>query len=189
MMSLIFLLSQAQAGGLGITTQNGLYQNKAYYYRSDGKQGFDSQMSYSTGLGVDVLLGNRSDRLQGILRLGWSRDFPASNPEFTEEEGYEYTFPEYDSLSPTDVGVTSIGLQWTLLGDPTGAQLMATTSLSSAFWTPQSTEYFLIDVGLGGSYTVQDRFQTYATINFAPRYRKSLSMGINTCIGARILFD
>ena len=58
MMSLIFLLSQAQAGGLGITTQNGLYQNKAYYYRSDGKQGFDSQMSYSTGLGVDILLGN-----------------------------------------------------------------------------------------------------------------------------------
>ena len=47
----------------------------------------------------------------------------------------------------------------------------------------------LIDIGLGGSYTVQDRFQTYATINFAPRYKKALSMGVNTYIGARVLFD
>ena len=189
MLTLFLLFSQAQAGGFGIMTQNGLYQNKAYYYRSDGKQGFDSQMSYSTGIGFDILLGNKSDKLQGLLRIGWSRDFPASNPVFTEEEGYEYAYPDYDSLGPTDVGLTGIGLQWTVWGDPTGVQAIATTSLSSAFWTPQSTEYFLIDVGLGGSYTVQDRFQTYATVNFSPRYRKALSVGMNTFVGARVLFD
>ena len=71
--------------------------------------------------------------MQGLLRIGWSRDFPASNPVFTEEEGYEYTFPDYDSLEPTDVGLTGIGLQWTIWGDPTGVQAIATTSLSSAF--------------------------------------------------------
>ena len=189
MMTLFLMLTEAHAGGVGFMLQNGLYQNKAYYYRSDGKQGFDSQMSFSTGAGLDIVLGNKTDKLQGLLRLGWTRDFAAENPEFTEEAGYEYAHPDYEALGSTDVGVTGIGLQWTVWGDPTGIQAIATTSLSSAFWTPQSTEYFMIDLGLGGSYTVQDRFQAYATINASPRYRKSPSLGINSFIGARVLFD
>ena len=99
MMSLIFLNFTSPSRWSWYNNPKWFYQNKAYYYRSDGKQGFDSQMSYSTGLGVDVLLGNQSDNYKVYCDWDGRVIFPASNPEFTEEEGYEYTYPEYDSLA------------------------------------------------------------------------------------------
>ena len=111
------------------------------------------------------------------------------DPTYLEEDGYTYSYPPVSELPPSDVGKTSIGLQWGILGEPTGAQLIATTSLVSAFWTTNALEYFQMDVGLGGTYTINDQIQFHATVNAAPRYRKALTLGYDFHTGVRYLFD
>ena len=186
---LLSMTPDAAAGAVGVISHTGYHQGKAYYYRSDGEQGVDSQYRPHLGSGIELMLGDKDDRLQGLLRMYWNRDMPLQNPSYLEEEGYTYEHPNYDELTPRDDGVISIGLQWGIWGEPTAFQVIGTTSLASGFWTVDNLEYFVLDAGVGAMQTLNDQLQFYGTVNFSPRYRKQLLVSSNAFVGARFLFD
>jgi hypothetical protein len=192
--AVMLFTTNAEAGALGIIGHGGMYEGKAYYYRSDGLQGIDSQYRPSAGLGFETLLGDKDDRLIGQLRLGWNHDWAINNPEYTEtkdENGnsYTYTHPDYSTSEPRNDGLISVGLQWGLWGEPTGFQVIAATSFASGFWTIDNLEYFIVEVGPGVTYTINDQYQFHSTVCFAPRYRKQMYLGMTTYAGVRYLFD
>jgi hypothetical protein len=98
-------------------------------------------------------------------------------------------YPDYESLGPRDVGVAEIGIQWGLLGDPSGLQLTLTTLIGTGFITSDSTEFFLADAGIGGTWSVAESIQLYANVGANFRHRKTPSYGPAAYAGVRYLFD
>lgn len=184
----------AEAGSFGWYGQSGLHEGKAYYYRSDGKQGVDSQFRPHAGTGFEMMLGDKDDRLIGQVRMGWNHDWALNNPTYTvteDEDGvpYTYTHPDYESVANRNDGLISVGLQWGLWGEPTGFQVIGLTALTAGFWTVDNLEYFSPEVGAGVTYTMADQIQFHATASAAPRYRKMTFLGTNVTAGVRYLFD
>ena len=185
----LFLLfpTSAFAGSIGLITNSGLHEGRAYYYDSDGQQGIDSQYKPHIGYGFQFTLGDKDNRLMGIIRLQNNTDWPLEDPE--TPGGEDYTHPPYSDLGPSNTGSTGIGLQWGLWGNPTGFQLIATTVLSAGFWTTANTEYFLPEAGLGATYTINDMIQLHAELAGGVRYRKAFYTSTNVYAGIRYLFD
>ena len=86
-------------------------------------------------------------------------------------------------------GIISIGLQWGIFGEPSEFEIIATTMLASGFWTKDSLEYFVLDVGAGATYTLGNNIQVFGVASFSPRYRKQLALGGQATLGARVIFD
>ena len=187
--SIILLFpTSAFAGSIGLVTNSGLHEGRAYYYDSDGQQGIDSQYKPHIGYGFQFTLGDKDNRLMGIIRLQNTTDWPLENPELPSGDE-EYTHPPYNTLETSNTGSTSIGLQWGLWGNPTGFQLIGTTVLTAGFWTTANTEYFLPEAGIGGTYTINDTIQLHAELAGGVRYRKAIYTSTNIYAGVRYLFD
>lgn len=189
-----FSSTTAEAGSFGLYGHSGLHEGKAYYYRSDGKQGVDSQFRPHAGTGFEMLLGDKDDRLIGQVRMGWTHDWALNNPTYTvteDEDGvpYTYTHPDYSTVDNRNDGHLSVGLQWGLYGEPTGFQVIGLTALTAGFWTIDNLEYFSPEVGAGVTYTLADQIQFHTTATIAPRYRKQALLGTNVVAGVRYLFD
>ena len=187
LLSLLASLPSAYAGGLGLFTQAGIHQGYAFYYDIYGAQGVDSQLLPHYGVGLEGILGDKDDRLKGIFRLSWNQDQPLMAPDLPAEG--DYFFPDENTKGARNDGLISIGLQWGLWGEPTEFELIATTLLTSGFWTVDSLEYFVVDVGFGATYSPSTNMQFYGVASFSPRYRKMLAMGGQATIGARMFFD
>lgn len=172
----------AEAGSFGLYGKTGLHEGKAYYYRSDGKQGVDSQFRPNVGTGFEMMLGDKDDRLIGLLRIAWNHDWSLQNPTYTvtnDEDGnpYTYTHPDYESVSPRDDGLITVGLQWGVWGEPTGFQVTALTALTSGFWTVDNLEYFSPEVGAGVTYTIADQIQFSWNIDGGPTIPQTTVLG------------
>ena len=190
----LLFTTQAQAGSFGLISHGGLYEGKAYYYRSDGLQGIDSQFRPNAGFGFETMLGDKDDKLIGLLRLSFNHDWALQNPSYTvatddDGEPYTYTHPDYDNSAARNDGIISVGLQWGLWGEPTGFQVIASTSFAAGFWTVDNLEYFIAEVGPGVTYTINDQYQFHASVVASPRYRKQMYMAATTYAGVRYLFD
>jgi hypothetical protein len=182
-----FASAPAHAGGIGILATGGVHTDRAYYYNAEGQQGIDKQTLPQMGAGLEGLLGDRDDKILGVLRLYWLRDTPPENPD---TQGVKNAIhPDYDSLEPHDIGVAEIGVQWGLLGDPDGLQLVLTTLVGTGFITTDSTEFALGDAGVGGTWALADALQIYANVALNVRHRKILSYGPAGYAGVRYLFD
>ena len=182
----LFFSSSAFAGSVGLLTYGGLHEGKAYYYDSDGLQGIDSQFRPHIGYGLEATLGDKDNRLLGLIRFQNNYDWPLEDPDV---KGDDYTHPPYSDTGVDNDGMISIGLQWSLWGDPTGFQLIGTTSLTAGFWTKANTEYFLPEAGLGATYTINDAVQVHSTVAGGVRYRKGMLTSGNFVVGVRYLFD
>ncbi|MEC7986681.1 MAG: hypothetical protein VX278_16050 [Myxococcota bacterium] len=183
----LILSQQAEAGGVGMYTQAGIHQGNAYYYTYDGDQGIDTQFLPHYGVGFEGILGDKDDRLHGIFRLAWNQDQPVQAP--STPDGEEYYFADESTKGVRNDGLISIGLQWGIWGEPTEFQVIATTLLTSGFWTPDSLEYFVLDLGVGATFSMGETLQLFGVASFSPRYRKELFMGSQATFGARVLFD
>ena len=179
--------SPARAGGVGVLATGGMHTDRAYYYNAEGQQGIDNQTQPQAGIGVEGLLGDRDDKIIGIMRLYWLRDSPPDSPDTQGVK--DPVYPDYDSLEPRDIGVAEIGVQWGLLGDPAGLQLTLTSLIGTGFITTDSTEFFLADVGVGGTYAVAESIQLWANVGMNFRHRKIASYGPAAYAGVRYLFD
>ncbi len=180
----------AHAGGLGLFGTGGVHQARAYYYRSDGLQGVDSQLRPNYGFGGELLLGDKDDRVQGLARFSTLTDAPLLEPDTSgEDQAYEYTYPAAHEEPAVTNGVMMVGVQWGLLGDPSGMQLVLNSLAGTAFATPANLEYVQLQLDIGGTYTINDRIQPYAFASVAGRYRKRVAMTENVIIGVRYLFD
>ena len=187
LLGLFASLPSANAGGLGLFTQAGLHQGYAYYYDLYGAQGIDSQYKPHYGVGIEGVLGDKDDRLKGIFRMSWNQDQPLTEPQVPAEG--EYFYSDEEAKGARNDGLIAIGLQWGIWGEPTGFEVVATTLLTSGFWTVDSLEYFVIDIGAGATYSPQENMQFFGVLSFAPRYRKQFALGGQATVGARVFFD
>jgi hypothetical protein len=178
--------ADAKAGGLGVVLNTGLRSDKAYYYDLDDEQYIDKQMRPSNGFGAEMLLGDRSDPIQGLIRGTLLIDSPVKTPE---DAGEDDIHPDYDELSSRKSGVMSVGIQWAIWGDPEGFQLIANSLVGTGFITPDNFEFLLIEPAFGFNYTMQERYQLNVNLAATARYRKSLSMSGNLYAGFRYMFD
>jgi hypothetical protein len=177
----------ARAGGLGVVATGGMHTDRAYYYNSQGAQGIDNQTLPQAGVGLEGLLGDRDDKILGILRVYWLRETPPQTPD---TQGVANAIhPDYDALGPRDIGVAEIGIQWGLLGDPSGVQLALSTLVGTGFLTNDSSEFALADVGIGGTFAATESIQLFANVAAIVRHRKIVSYGPAAYAGARYLFD
>jgi len=184
--------SIAEAGGVGVTMGAGLHQDRAYYYRDDGAQGIDKQTPANSAVGAELLLGDRDDRIIGLVRGYVSHDASLKNPDpkaLGEDMSYEYIYPDVEEKGGRNVGVASVGIQWTLWGDPGGFQLIANSLIGSGFWTTDNLEYALFEAGVGVTYTMNERFQLMGSLDATGRFRKRLDLGGDVWISGRYMFD
>lgn len=187
-----FLFSQeALAGGVGVFGAGGLRQAPAYYYRDDGVQFVDFQNKGAHSFGLEFMLGDRDDKLQGMMRAFGIFDVPVSTPEGASDTSGGYTFehPDYDALSTTTTGSATVGLQWSIWGDPSAFQVVATTMMGAGFITRDNTEFAILQPGAGVTYTMSERFQFIGTVNYTARFRKSVASGGEALVGFRYMID
>ena len=180
--------SVAHAGAIGAITNVGFHQENAYFYdRLDVQQEVDKQLQFNTGFGIETLVGDKDEKIQGILRFMWMVDSPPTAPD-TGDTPLPQT-PDYESLSARHVGVLGLGVQWGILGDPMDKQLVLTSLVGSGFITTDNTEYVLLEAGVGGTYNLTQTIQATANLALTMRNRKQMSFGPNMYMGIRYLFD
>ena len=181
----------ALAGGVGVMGTGGFHEARAYYYRDDGIQGIDTQSRPNVGFGGEALLGDKDDKIIGIMRLYYLSDFPVNDPDLSGEDtkNFEFTYPAAADQGAYNVGVMTVGVQWGVWGDPGGFQATVNTLAGSGFATTDSLEFFLGEVGGGVTYALSDQIQTYANVAFSVRYRKRVFLGENMYAGIRYMFD
>jgi hypothetical protein len=179
--------SVAYAGALGLQTSAGLHQERAYFYSQSGEQGLDNQTRPNFGIGIETLVGDKDEKVQGILKLSFVRDAVPKKPDTGDIKGAVYPMTHLEE--PSDTGVLGLGIQWGLLGDPTGTQLTLTSIVGSGFLTTDNTEYVMLETGVGGTHNLNETVQLMGTIAGTIRYRKHMTVGPNAYVGIRYIFD
>ena len=168
----------------------GFHQVKAYYYRNDGLQGVDYQSRPNVGAGFEALLGDRDDKVLGLMRLYWMSDSPPKAPDTSaEDQSHTYVHPPAEDQPPEQIGAITLGVQWGVWGDPTGFQVVVTSLAGSGFATKDNLEFLIVEPGAGVTWTWNERVQLYGNVAYTLRYRKGLSLGENAYAGVRYLFD
>ena len=179
--------SVAYAGAIGLQTTAGLHQDRAYFYSQSGEQGLDNQTRPNFGIGLEALIGDKDEKVQGVLKMNWIQDAPLKEPDTGDTANAVY--PPAHEQDTRHVGVLGLGIQWGLLGDPTGTQLNVTSVVGSGFLTTDNTEFVLLETGVGGTHNLTETLQLAGTLAATMRYRKGASFGPNAYVGIRYLFD
>jgi hypothetical protein len=188
MLLLLSATPTAHAGGLGLISQFGTHQERAYYYSTgSGEQAVDSQTRTNYGTGLEGLLGDRDDKIQGLLRMSWSADSAAKAPDTDGAANVEY--PAVDKQGTRHVGTLALGIQWGVLGDPSEMQLVINSLIGSGFITVDNTEYMLLETGVGGTYNFTSEIQAVANLDLIARHRKRFTFGPAINLGIRYMFD
>ena len=188
--ALLLLPLTASAGGVGFFASGGVHEGRAPYYRDDGLQGIDIQYRPNNAIGFEGLLGDKDDKIQGVVRLFVLNDWPLNAPDVSNENpDYEYTWPAHEDLEIRHQGAVMVGVQWGLIGDPSGFQLTATSLVGSGFATMDNLEFLMVEPGVGVTYAINSRIQANANVAATGRYRKRLYMGANAYAGIRYMFD
>ena len=138
-------------------------------------------------MGLETLVGDKDEKIQGILKISWVQDAAPNEPDTGGVNNA--VFPAAHEKGPRDVGVLALGIQWGVLGDPSGTQLNVTSAVGSGFLTTDNTEFVLLEAGVGGTHNLSETVQLAGTLAGTMRYRKHLSFGPSAYIGVRYLFD
>ena len=177
----------AHAGAIGLTTSAGLHQERAYFYSQNGEQGLDNQSRPNYGVGIEAMVGDKDEKVQGILRMNWLVDSPPLKPDTGDVN--EPIIPPAHEQDARSVGTLGLGVQWGVLGDPTGTQLNISAVVGTGFITTDNTEFLMVETGIGATHNLTSTLQANANIMGTMRYRKHGSFGPNVYAGIRYLFD
>ncbi len=185
------LAPEAHAGALGLMVTSGLHQERTYYYdvRDTSKGGVDSQLRPNSGFGLEAIVGDKDEKVQGILRMGMLTDSPPLEPDTGGLDERFAVYPPAHEQDARQVGTLGLGVQWGLLGDPTGSQLTISSIVGTGFITTDNTEFLMVEGGVGGTHNLTSSLQASANIMATMRYRKRASFGPNVYAGLRYLFD
>ncbi len=175
------------AGAIGLQTSAGLHQDRAYFYSQSGEQGLDNQSRPNYGVGFETLLGDKDEKVQGVLKISLIQDAPLKEPDTGDTQNAVY--PAAHEEKARSVGVLGLGIQWGVLGDPSGTQMNITSVVGSGFLTTDNTEFVLLEAGVGGTHNLSETLQLAGTLAATMRYRKGASFGPNAYLGIRYLFD
>jgi hypothetical protein len=180
--------ASALAGGVGLFGSAGVHGTKAYYYNSNLQQGVDIQQRPDASFGGEVIIGDKDDRISGIMRLYSNTDFNPTEPTLEGVTKADAIYPTYDETTRTDL-IATMGVQWGLYGEPDGRQLILTTLFGSAFATLDNLEYAIGEVGIGGTMMLSENLQLAGTLNGNIRYRKRITGAGGAYLGIRYMFD
>ncbi len=180
----------ALAGGLGLMGAAGMHQENVYFYDNSDTQYLQVQYQPSYGSGLYVMLGDRDDRVQGVMKMYWLRDAPPSYDVGPLPDGFDgdeaIIALREDSR---DIGIATAGIQWSLFGDPAGLSVNLLTNIGAAAVTRDLTEFAYAEIGPGVSFALDSSIQVFGEVLYQPRFRKVLTHGGGGSIGVRYLFD
>lgn len=184
--------TDAYAGGLGLVSAAGLHSEHVYAYSEDLTQYKVSQLRPTYGVGLQAILGDVDDDFVGVAKMYWIGDAPPQGDgvqQAARDQGAEgdVTYAARQGVRP--MGIATAGLQWGVLGDPTGVQLNIVANLGSSFMTQDASEFLLAEVGVGGHYSLTETVQVNAEATYRARYRKEISHGGGLTLGVRYFFD
>ena len=190
-LALLCTSNSALAGGVGIFSTGGLHEVNAYYYRADGAQGIDTQNRPNAGFGAELLLGDKDDKMIGIMRGYWSKDAAPLEPSIPGlgEDGWTYEYPAAHEAAATHMGILTMGAQAAVWGDPSGTQVVVNALAGSIFATTSNLESYVAEAGVGATYYINEQLHMFGNVAFTTRYRKQISLGENAYAGVRYMFD
>lgn len=183
----LLVSTPALAGGIGVIGGGGIHSDRAYYYTQELEQGIDTQQRPNYAWGMEAALGDKDDRTQGLMRVYVNTDLPVNDPDTGDIE--DPIFPPASAEPAQQSGVMMLGVQWGVLGDPDGIQLVLNSLLGSGFATKNNLEYLQAELGAGVTYAVTDSLVLTGSVAGAARFRKHFSSTENVYLGVRFMFD
>jgi hypothetical protein len=199
--ALLLLSTPAEAGGLGVLATGGVHSEPVYYYSSRSPSGepytdindYDQfkmqQMLANLGGGLELVLGDRDDRILGLCRFYYNADAAQTDPaeKTTEVDPDDVVANVRDTVR--HVGIGTVGLSWGILGEPDGFQLAAIGQVGAGLVTVDHTEFLLVGIGPGVTYKVSRQVQLFGDVDYQMRFRHTLQHSVTAFAGARYLFD
>ena len=180
----LFAAFPAHAGGFGIITTGGIHTDRVYYY-ADDLQYLNRQSRPNMGGGLELILGDRDDKVQGFVRGYYIQDAPQVAPASADELGATYSIRE----EAREIGMVSTGVQWTVYGDPMGFSAYLTSVMGSGIATTDNLEFLLLEGGAGASYHIDKKIAVFGEVAAGARFRKVFYQNHNAYVGVRYLFD
>lgn len=183
----LLLAPPAHAGGVGFVATGGFHADRVYSYDCDEATGAcdqnppETQVNGNPGAGLELVLGDKDNKVLAVFRGYWLADAPQHEPEGGDSTPWRDTWRH--------IGVINGGLQFGVLGDPANAQLNVVANIGSGFLTNDFTEFIFGEAGVGGSYMVARRVQLAASVTGGARYRKRFYPATSAYLGVRYLFD
>jgi hypothetical protein len=186
----LFFASNAYAGGVGVFGQGGVYQERLYYHRADPRLGTtgpfqEKQLLPMGGLGLEVLLGDRDDKIAGIARVYYQAE--GAQPDPSGKVAGNLIVNRRETMR--HVGVFSVGLQGGLIGNPDTGMLTVLGLIGSGFLTNDHTEFVFGEFGVGGTYRLNRSLELHGSAMGHVRFRKWARGGATGVAGIRVLFD
>ncbi|MFT4623565.1 MAG: hypothetical protein ACI8PZ_002221 [Myxococcota bacterium] len=200
----LLLAPSAHAGGFGLLLNGGAHTEKVYYYSSHlYGQGepvpFESPGDYeqyemvqtlsNIGGGLELILGDRDDRVVGTFRFFYQQDGAQLNPADATTEIQKVHVVANVRETPRHVGIGMVGIDWGFVGDPSKFMFGATGHVGSGFLTTDHTEFLTWDIGPMVSYKLSRAVQMHADVVYQGRFRKGYSHGATGYLGIRYMFD
>jgi len=207
--ALVLLSDPAEAGGLGVVATGGAHTEEVFYYSSrspDGApysdiQDYDQYEMVQTlpnlGAGLELLLGDRDDRIIGLFRFYYNMDSAQKDPAALDsaKRGDETSPVASDDVvanvrdTARHIGIGSVGLSWGFLGEPDGFQFGGIGQIGAGLVTSDHTEFLLVGLGPMITYKVARQAQLFADVQYEVRIRDDLQHSVAGFAGARYMFD
>ncbi len=184
-----FLAStEAHAGGIGLVGTGGFHYDRLYYYKQNALGEYDQQppvdqMNSDFGGGLEVILGDKDNKVLGMFRVYYLQDAAQSDPA----DASEYTFNI--RKDPRPVGMIDAGLSFGVLGEPDKLQGTIVGYIGSGFFTSDQTEFIQAQVGVGGTYMIARHVQASLQVTGGSRYLKRMYPIAQGTGSIRYLFD
>ncbi len=207
----LLLSSPALAGGVGFIGHGGVHGERVYFYSAvdpvSGASYADplnypqfrtTQIIPQFGGGLELILGDRDDRIQGVFRGVYTMDGAQSNPCSTtctvDSGGNRVTLDGASVVSAhrskaRHVGLVSMGLNIRLIGESDGFQFGASVHLGSGALTNDHSEYLQFAAGPMVSYRLSRLVFGFADLQYVTRYRRAFQHGVQGVAGVRLMFD
>lgn len=201
-----FFSAPAHAGGIGVIGVGGVHQENLYVYDDADVRGPETnqwvvhQRRPSYGFGVQGMLGDRDDRVQGIFRFYYLQDAAAQSDGVAEAAVELAAADDVDvsagdlifatpNPNPRHLGVATAGVQWGILPEPGALQIIAVSSIGAGALTTDSTEFVLVELGGGATYRITETIELNGELVYDMRIRKAFYHGASANVGVRFLFD
>jgi hypothetical protein len=197
----LLLTAPAYAGGLGVLATGGAHTERVYFYSNadpDGNPYSDiddydqyqiTQRLANVGGGLNLVLGDRDDRIIGDCRFYWLMDSPQTDPADADTSVPASNIVASYRDKARHLGMGMVGLSWGIVGDPAKFQLGAVGHVGAAFLTVDHTEFLAFDIGPAVTYRVARQVQVFGDFVYQGRHRKGFTHSGNLTVGARYMFD
>lgn len=207
--ALLLMSDPAEAGGLGVLATGGAHTEQVYYYSSRAPSGdiysdtddydqYDmTQTLPNLGAGLELLLGDRDDKIIGVFRFYYNMDGAQKDPAELDSDarGDETTPVASEDVvanvrdTARHIGIGSVGLSWGFLGEPDGFQFGGLGQIGAGLVTNDHTEFLIVGLGPMITYKAARQVQLFADLQYEVRIRREVQHSITGFAGARYMFD